>query len=194
MHQFTGADPCCVRARIDQFPTMQLLRTDPPSSDFADDCHCMFPVVVGRIERWRIRSNRLKKRPAQRHFLPPRAETESAAKSVCYLAGRSGFEPRLPGPEPGVPPLNYCPSASTRRAITTPRPGPQARSPDTQCRKRCDGTGRLPHAPPYMRGRLSMHQFLSLPVRIFGTAWWLRLGLFSRSAVAAASPYMRSGH
>ena len=41
------------------------------------------------------------------------------------MAGRSGFEPRLPGPEPGVPPLNYCPSARARRAITTPRLGRQ---------------------------------------------------------------------
>jgi hypothetical protein len=38
---------------------MQLLRTDPPSSDFAVDCHCMFPVVVGRIERCGNRCQRV---------------------------------------------------------------------------------------------------------------------------------------
>jgi hypothetical protein len=55
------------------------------------------------------------------------------------VAGRSGFEPRLPGPEPGVPPLNYCPSASTRRAITMSRPGPatsaHARQFAAECRR-----------------------------------------------------------
>ena len=28
------------------------------------------------------------------------------------LAGKPGFEPRLPGPEPGVLPLNYFPTAN----------------------------------------------------------------------------------
>src|SRR3954451_16485029 len=46
-----------------------------------------------------------------------------------FLAGGPGFEPRLPGPEPGVLPLNYPPSREPqRRAVTTPHwlPAPSA--------------------------------------------------------------------
>src|SRR5690349_5898453 len=51
------------------------------------------------------------------------AEFESSTGYVCtplmnqwsFVAGGPGFEPRLPGPEPGVLPLNYPPSTSAKR-------------------------------------------------------------------------------
>ena len=55
-----------------------------------------------------------------------RAKTPArvAARAGDHVAGGPGFEPRLPGPEPGVLPLNYPPSHSGERGITTPRAAP----------------------------------------------------------------------
>src|ERR1044071_4239467 len=43
-------------------------------------------------------------------FLTNGATTPKTQGDGDRVAERSGFEPRLPDPEPGVPPLNYCPS------------------------------------------------------------------------------------
>ena len=47
---------------------------------------------------------------------------------MILLAGGPGFEPRLPGPEPGVLPLNYPPSATRNTTPDQPAatPGPTA--------------------------------------------------------------------
>src|SRR4051812_30607051 len=42
-----------------------------------------------------------------------------------FVAGGPGFEPRLPGPEPGVLPLNYPPTAQRDEEITRPPPPKQ---------------------------------------------------------------------
>lgn len=39
------------------------------------------------------------------------------------MAGEAGFEPALPGPEPGVLPLDYSPATETLESKSSPLPG-----------------------------------------------------------------------
>src|SRR5579872_2188346 len=50
-----------------------------------------------------------------------------------FVAGGPGFEPRLPGPEPGVLPLNYPPSEAQGRGNTTPPRQPQLMVANSAC-------------------------------------------------------------
>lgn len=43
---------------------------------------------------------------------PANKRTQNKTDKNKQMAGKPGFEPRLPGPEPGVLPLNYFPTVT----------------------------------------------------------------------------------
>jgi hypothetical protein len=74
-------------------------------------------------------------------------KNDRQATEIIDLAGGPGFEPRLPGSEPGVLPLNY-PPPGPGAAVTTPLPSdqPHPRTPARSLGRHGQATRSLAHS------------------------------------------------